>query len=77
MVRTGAKQQYEKDGVKQIPIDRIYCEVVLYCHEINVWGHGKVKVEEKIREKNVEVEAKLIYLKRDCRTNSTCAVMSH
>lgn len=54
-----AKERYEKDGVKQIPIDRVYCEVLLYCREINVWGPGKVKVEEKPRKKNVEVETEL------------------
>lgn len=45
MKAEGGKKEKKKsgeDGVKQLPIDQSFCEVVLFCTETNLWGVGPV-----------------------------------
>lgn len=33
-----------EDGIKQLHIDRSFCEVLAFCQETNVWGPGELKM---------------------------------
>lgn len=38
-----ATEEDDDPEVKDLPVDRIFCEVVAYCNGTNLWGPGKVR----------------------------------
>ena len=37
------KNKTDENGIKQLPLDRSFFEVLLYCDETNLWGPGPNK----------------------------------
>jgi hypothetical protein len=47
----GANEKDNNPNIKMIEIDHIYCEVLVYCTDSNIWGQGPIKIQEKTTEK--------------------------